>query len=279
MSAQGGHGEIKLKWNSSATVTWTGTTPSTKPSKITLVAIDTASTLTDLPAYLFTETADSDSQAPDGTCTFSSDFTDGAACVTCSDAKAYLNTEELSNLTASGVFVTGSSPDAGEASITGLENGKSYAIFAYYSPGGLSRSACLTATPIATTTYGELNGEDDAPLTDPKCFIATAAYGSPLHKNLGPLRWFRDKVLLKSSLGQNFVSWYYENGPKAAAFVTASPALQLLVRGILWIPVVALTVWMTVSTHAPMVPNMIALVLVAAGAIAIISRLRKPRGA
>lgn len=280
VSASGTHREIKIKWNSSTTVTWTGATPSTKPSDITLVAIEKASTLTDLPAYIFNESADNDSEAADGTCTFSNDYTDGSACVTCSNAKAYLNTEELSKLSSSGVYVAASSPDTGEASISGLENGKAYAIFAYYSPGGLSRSVCQTSSPVDNTTYSELNGEDEASRSDPKCFIATAAYGSPLHKNLKPLRWFRDQVLLKFDFGKNFVRWYYENGPKAATYVTASPILQLLARGMLWIPVIALSAWMAVVNDLPGgSEHLILACAIAAAAIVSLGILRKTRGA
>jgi hypothetical protein len=280
VTAEGGYREIKVNWSTSATVTWTGTTPSTKPSDITIVAIDKTSTVTDLPAFIFNDAADADTEAPDGTCTFSSSFTDGAACVTCSDAKAYLNTEELAKLTSSGVLIAQSSPDTGETSIPGLENGKNYAIFAYYSPGGLNRSSCQSGSPAEDTTYSELNGEEDASLSDTKCFIATAAYGSPLHKNLKPLRWFRDRVLMRSGLGQDFVSWYYENGPKAAAYVTSSPALQFAVRGALWIPVIVLTAWMSITDnlHAESA-NLLLAVALAAAIVAAYTILRRNRGA
>ncbi len=277
--AKGTHRELVLGWSTSATVTWSGTTPSTKPSNITLIAIDKSATLTSLPAYIYNETADSDSEAADGTCSFSSGFGDGAACVTCSNSKAYLNTEELQNLSTSGVYIAQASADSGLASISGLDNGKSYAVFAYYEPGGLNRSACVSASPQANTTYSELNGEDDATLSDPKCFIATAAYGSSLHKNLKPLRWFRDHVLSTFEIGRNFIDWYYENGPVAATYVSNSAVLQTLVQGALWIPVFLLSLWMAFANSMVAFPeNSLLIVTCIAAAIAGSMLLRRTRG-
>lgn len=279
LTGKGTHKELVIGWSPSATVTWSGQTPSTKPANITLLAIEKSTTITALPAYIFNETADSDSEATDGTCTFNSGFSDGTACVTCSDAKAYLNTEELKKLSSSGVFLVQASPDSGITSISGLENGKAYAVFSYYEPGGLSRSQCVSASPQANTSWSEINGEDDATAEDTKCFIATAAYGTPLHKNLKPLRWFRDRVLLQTNAGQSFVRWYYENGPKAASYVSGSAAIQMLVRGVLWIPVVLISAWMWLAMNMPMTENyLIPLGLAIAVAVLGFRLVRRTRG-
>jgi hypothetical protein len=65
------------------------------------------------------------------------------------------------------------------------------------------------------------------------CFIATAAYGSPFARHLPAFRAFRDDVLLKTSAGTAFVSFYYDHGPVVAAVVADHPALAALVRLVL----------------------------------------------
>lgn len=67
-----------------------------------------------------------------------------------------------------------------------------------------------------------------------RCFIATAAYGSPLAPKLDQLRNFRDQILLKYSWGKKFVSFYYEHSPKYAAMLMDSPILQKTVQVLLW---------------------------------------------
>ncbi len=52
------------------------------------------------------------------------------------------------------------------------------------------------------------------------CFIATAAFGSYLDPRVQTLRSFRDNFLLKSSLGQTFVNFYYQVSPPIAEYIT-----------------------------------------------------------
>jgi hypothetical protein len=66
------------------------------------------------------------------------------------------------------------------------------------------------------------------------CFIATAAFGSPLAKQVQILRNFRDRYLLTNALGQKFVSWYYQNGPVAAAWIKDKPLVKAAVQAALY---------------------------------------------
>jgi hypothetical protein len=247
VTSSGTHRAIRVKWSAATTTTWSDGS-SQAPSKVIAVAIDQSAAITNLPAYLYDSSAATDTDAADDACVY---VPDNDTCVQCSDTtKHYLNPTKLGTLSASGVFVATAPAIAGEVAITGLENGKSYSVFTFYTPGGLERSSCQTASAVANTTWSEHNGEGDAKLGDPKCFIATAAYGSPLDRHLKPLRWFRDRVLLKSKPGQAFVEWYYEHGPQAASVVAAHPVLKVLVRSILWLPVMIISTWMTLSSDA-----------------------------
>jgi hypothetical protein len=71
-----------------------------------------------------------------------------------------------------------------------------------------------------------------------ECFIATAAFGSPLDPAVKLLREFRDKRLLTNGVGRAFVAAYYRWSPPAADFIARSGALRLLVCVLLF-PVVA----------------------------------------
>ncbi|MBI5197759.1 MAG: hypothetical protein HZA19_04030, partial [Nitrospirae bacterium] len=62
------------------------------------------------------------------------------------------------------------------------------------------------------------------------CFIATAAYGSPLEPHVVLLRKFRDRYLLPHSIGRGFVAFYYHNSPPFARFLNEHPALKPAVR-------------------------------------------------
>jgi hypothetical protein len=70
------------------------------------------------------------------------------------------------------------------------------------------------------------------------CFIATAAYGSPLAPQVNLLREFRDRYLLPSAAGRGLVAWYYHVSPPLARVVAKSTALRLVTQTILT-PVVA----------------------------------------
>lgn len=62
------------------------------------------------------------------------------------------------------------------------------------------------------------------------CFIATAAYGTPLAEDLDTLRDFRDDWLLASSAGTAFTDTYYRLSPPLAEQIAQSPALAALTR-------------------------------------------------
>jgi hypothetical protein len=74
---------------------------------------------------------------------------------------------------------------------------------------------------------------------DGPCFIATAAWGTPLAPEVDRLRAFRDNTLLTGVLGTAAVDVYYRVSPAIADAVAASPTLAMLVR-IALIPVLVM---------------------------------------
>ena len=62
------------------------------------------------------------------------------------------------------------------------------------------------------------------------CFIATAAYGTPMAEEIQVLREVRDEYLLTNPAGQLLVALYYRVSPPIAEFITDHPTLKPIVR-------------------------------------------------
>lgn len=85
--------------------------------------------------------------------------------------------------------------------------------------GGIA-SVEVTTTPIHFTTVSP-------------CFVATAAYGSPLDARIGALRRARDRYLMSNALGRALVAAYYDVGPVAAAWIAQSDDRRAMARALL----------------------------------------------
>jgi hypothetical protein len=72
------------------------------------------------------------------------------------------------------------------------------------------------------------------------CFIATAAYGTPMAEEIQVLRDFRDEYLLANPVGKALVEMYYRVSPPVADFITEHPSLKPIVRAGL-VPAVAMS--------------------------------------
>jgi hypothetical protein len=108
------------------------------------------------------------------------------------------------------------------------------------------------------------------------CFIATAAYGTPMAEQIQILREFRDGYLMTNPLGQALVGLYYRVSPPVAEFITEHPSLRSAVRAGL-LPAVAMSavVVNTSPVEKMVIVGLLVLVVVAA---AVWVRRRRDRG-
>ena len=99
-----------------------------------------------------------------------------------------------------------------------------------YALGLRAIDACGNAGPVQTLvvhTAPRVSGEVEA------CFLATAAYGSPLASEVAGLRQLRDHVLRRTVLGELAVEAYYTFGPAVAGLVGESELLRATARALL----------------------------------------------
>jgi hypothetical protein len=110
--------------------------------------------------------------------------------------------------------------------------------------------ATLTIGGISDTfSVTTISGSNSSSNGGGGCFIATAAFGSPLAGQVEILRQFRDRYLLTNDLGRKFVVWYYRNGPVAANYIKDKPLVKAAVRLALY-PLIAFS-YLLISGYFP----------------------------
>jgi len=119
--------------------------------------------------------------------------------------------------------------------LTGLDFNTAY---------GFKSQLKYDGTVVGGTTL-QFTTDTPSPSGSGGCFIATAAYGTPSAKQIDLLREFRDVVLLKSTVGSQFVALYYRVSHPIADFVAGNELLTTLVRELLVDPIV----WVVQATE------------------------------
>jgi len=109
-----------------------------------------------------------------------------------------------------------------------------------YKFNGWSGAVTGTTNPVTITMDGDKSitasfatittGTDNKTEEKKSCFIATAAFGSPLHPHVKVLRDFRDKFLMASQAGRKFVSLYYRYSPAVAEIISQHEILKRSIR-------------------------------------------------
>jgi serine protease len=114
--------------------------------------------------------------------------------------------------------------------------------------GGLTAtddvSVAVTAAAVSSAAASTSAGGGDS-----RCFIATAAYGSPDIDDVLQLRRFRNEFLLTNPAGRALVATYYRFSPPFADAIRPYPLLRKLVR-IGLVPYVAVARWFSADPEA-----------------------------
>lgn len=129
----------------------------------------------------------------------------------------------------------------GRANTTALQTVNLQNVFEYKAApaGGPNIGLLLLLLGLGAALLGLAAGGSSGGGGGGPCFIATAAYGTPLDGHIDTLREVRDQYLLENTPGTAFVDTYYRVSPAIADTVASSPALAAIVR-VMLVPVIFL---------------------------------------
>ncbi|MCH8203932.1 MAG: right-handed parallel beta-helix repeat-containing protein [Candidatus Hydrogenedentes bacterium] len=112
-------------------------------------------------------------------------------------------------------------PGPGDYALDGLTNSEEWA-GVMSQGGGLDEFIRAATDPTIRATVASASSGG--------CFIATAAYGTPLAGEIDVLRTLRDRRLLPNPLGAAFTDTYYRLSPPLADTIAGNPTLRAATR-------------------------------------------------
>jgi len=142
--------------------------------------------------------------------------------------------------------------------------------------GDVGTVASLNATSTTITMNDDYSIQATFRFGGAGCFIATAAYGTPMADEIQILRDFRDEYLLTNPVGSTLVDIYYRVSPPIAEFITEHPSLKPIVRAGL-VPAVAMST-VAVNTTPAEKAAMVGLLVLLSVALAIWASRRRDKG-
>jgi len=222
-----------VDWDDTVSVQYTPNPPAIDqvPPQVLMMVFDNTVTTAALNAKDASATATYNANA---TCSYTAPTVSGSPCISCTTPGAngtWITDTMPTNIP--GIKYFGLVPNMSPFVVPNLQPDIQYTVVIQYVQGIL-QSNCIEATPYQNKTLTELNGGDDSKQGDPRCFIVSAAFGSPFHRHVDIFRWARDSFLEPFSLGHEFVDFYYEHSQPFADLVKSSPVLQTLVRTALY---------------------------------------------
>jgi len=127
------------------------------------------------------------------------------------------------------------------------------------------------ATLISNTPVSDNNTPVSTGGGGGSCFIATAAYGSPLEPHVKTLRDSRDRFLTTNTVGRFFLNLYDNFLPHFANFIAKYDNLRMIVRMAL-IPLVGIS-W--IALRIGIIPTIAFILLIGIGSIGLMKTKRK----
>ena len=214
---------ILANWTVKDSVPYTNASINRKPSQVVVFTFSSGATNVQLAA----KSVDGEGNETDTTCSYNG----ASSCITCPTGNVFVSSEQTTS--AQGLVNVQVSSNDGSTRISNLDPESDFVVAAQYKDG-VQRTTCLTVTPSENITLTELHG-DKSFLGDPRCFVATAAYGSPFTEELRTFRWFRTH-LRHYEWGKRLVNAYYRHSPPFAQWIADSETRRTIARGVLSVP-------------------------------------------
>lgn len=129
-----------------------------------------------------------------------------------------------------GTLLTSRSATPGSSDLfnhTSIETGETYHYVGFGYDGTTYEGNNALGNRASVTVIGGSSGTSTG---RSNCFVATVCYGSKSSNQVRTLRMFRDKVLVNTFAGKQFIAVYYAIGPDFARWIENKETLKKLVR-------------------------------------------------